>query len=146
MGVLHIEWLLHYRRGLFSVLEQDVRYNWWVRAPDMHHSLFRISHLCVLTCIAWKLQVIHGCCAYWTTALLLKTFFVWFRELLERFYWRATASDTIQLFSGAMLCALQACTYITIWCPTTHDNKTHIPYECMLHTKLWLYCQQRIVL
>ena len=33
------------------------------------------------------------------------------------------------------VCMLQAHTYIAIWCATTHDNKTHVPYDCILHTK-----------
>ena len=41
---------------------------------------------------------------------------------------------------------LQAHTYITIWCAIMHDNKTHVPHDCILHTKQWLYCQQCIVL
>ena len=27
---------------------------------------------------------------------------------------------------------LQARTLIAIWCPTTHDNLTHVPYDCLL--------------
>ena len=38
-------------------------------------------------------------------------------------------------------CILQACTYmyITIWCATMHDNKTHVAYDCITHqmTALW---------
>ena len=32
---------------------------------------------------------------------------------------------------------LQARTYMynNIWCASTHDNKTHKPYDCILHTK-----------
>ena len=30
---------------------------------------------------------------------------------------------------------LQAHTYIAIWCVTTPDNKTHVPYDCVVHTK-----------
>ena len=32
---------------------------------------------------AWKLQAIHGCSAYWMTALLSKTSLEWFRVTLE---------------------------------------------------------------
>ena len=70
MNVLHIEWLLYYRRCPFSALELDARYKWWVMAPNTHHSLFPINHLCVLTCIT-------------TTTLLLDTFLVWFRFAWE---------------------------------------------------------------
>ena len=32
MDILHIEWLLYYRRCLLSVLELDAKYDWWVMA------------------------------------------------------------------------------------------------------------------
>ena len=54
--------------------------------PNVHCSLFPISHFCVYSALrqtAWKLQVICGSLAYWTTALLSETFFVWFRVALE---------------------------------------------------------------
>ena len=89
--VLYIEWLLYYRRCLFSVLKLDVRYKWRVMSPNMHCSHFPISrvHLFVQlyldTCITWKLQVIRARSnsVYQTTALLSETFFVWFRVALE---------------------------------------------------------------
>ena len=39
---------------------------------------------------------------------------------------------------------LQAHTHVTIWCATMHDNKTHVAYDCTLHTKWQLCCQQYI--
>ena len=79
MDILHIKWLLYYWRCLFSVLEVDVRYKWWVVAPNMHSSFLSKGHnLCILTGITWKLQVIYEHSAYWTTAILSETFFVWF--------------------------------------------------------------------
>ena len=83
MGVLHSAWLLCYRRCLFSVLELDVRYDWWVMAPSTHYSLFSISNLCVLTRITWKLQVIYGHSTYWMTTLLSETFHVCVRVAWE---------------------------------------------------------------
>ena len=41
---------------------------------------------------------------------------------------------------------LQTRAYIVIYCATIHDNKTHVPYDCILHNKQWLYCQWCIVL
>ena len=41
---------------------------------------------------------------------------------------------------------LKAHIYITIWCTTTHDNKTRVPYDCILNTKWRLYCQRCIIL
>ena len=58
---------------------------WQVMVPkwNAHCSLFPISHLCILTFIPWKLQVSYGRSAYQITALLLKTFLVWFRVAWE---------------------------------------------------------------
>ena len=86
MDVLHIKWLLYYQRCLFSVLELDVRYKWWVTPPNKHPSLFSISHSCVysvLRHITWKLQAIRGSSAYQTTTVLSQKFFVWFTVALE---------------------------------------------------------------
>ena len=47
---------------------------------------FSISNFCVysvLRHITWKLQVICGSLAYWTTAMLSETLFVWLRVALE---------------------------------------------------------------
>ena len=75
MDILHIKQLPYCWRCLFSVSELDVSHNWWVKAPNLHHSHFLISHLWVLTPVTWKLiQVIHGRSVYQTTALLLETF------------------------------------------------------------------------
>ena len=70
------------------------------------------------------------------TALLLETFLVWFTVARE-FNWRATAPDMHWTFSDTKLCVHTArpYIYITIWCTTMHDNKTHIPYDSILPTK-----------
>ena len=41
---------------------------------------------------------------------------------------------------------LQARIYIAFWCANMHDDKTHVPYYCILHTKRQLHCQRCIVL
>ena len=78
MDAQHVERLLYYWRCLFSVLKLDVRYDWRVMAPNMHHKIFPIGHFCVLTRITWKLQVINRRSVYRTTALLSKIFLVLF--------------------------------------------------------------------
>ena len=86
MTVLHIEWLLYYSRCLFSVLEMDSRYKWWVTSPNTHCSLLLINHFYaynVLTRITWKLQVVCKCSAYRTTGILSETFFVCFNIALQ---------------------------------------------------------------
>ena len=47
----------------------------------------------------------------------------------------------VTLRYNIFVCIQQAGTYITIWCTTMYDNKTHIPYDRILETKQWLYSQ-----
>ena len=66
-------------RGGWQILM--VRY-----ASNVHRSLFPISYFCiysVLRHINLKTQVICGSLAYRTTAILLETFFLWFKVALE---------------------------------------------------------------
>ena len=93
-------------------LKLDVRYDWRVMAPSTCCSFFSISHLCVLTHITWKLQVIFGRSAYQMIALLSETFLAWFTVARE-FNWRATAPETHQSFSDATLC-------VYIYCKPVH--------------------------
>ena len=130
-------------------IKLNARYNWWVMIPNMHRSLFLISHLCVLTHIhvTWKLQVTYRRSAYWMTALLLKTFLVCYGVAWE--IWLESYDPRyilIILWYKIVMCILQTHTYITIWCATMHYNNTDVPYDCILHTKRWIYCQQRIIL
>ena len=62
-------------------------------------------------------------------------FFLCGLELHERSDWRATAPNTHRGHSLIKHCVhiLQACTDITIWCTTVHDNKSHIAYDCITH-------------
>ena len=121
--------LLYSKWVIFSVLHLNVRYDGHVMAQNTHCSLFPISHLCVLTHITWKLQVIYGHSAYQTSALVLKTFPLQIRVALE-----------IQLESygprhiSVILWYNITCVYCKpihtslFWCATMHDNKTHVPY------------------
>ena len=52
-------------------------------APNVHFCFFVISHLCILTPITWRLQVIYGRSPYWMTALLSEIFLVGFRVAQE---------------------------------------------------------------
>ena len=80
MDVLYIEQLLYNWRCLFSGLELDVRCSTigklWLQTRIT--VFFLISHLCVHPQIDWKLQIVYGSSAYWTTALLVGIF-LWFR-------------------------------------------------------------------
>ena len=103
---------------------------------NAHHSLFPINHLCILTCIAWKLQVVHvyEYSAHWTTALLSKTFLVWLRvawEIQLESYGPRHAS-VLLWYTIVEHCVhiLQTISYIAFWYATTHDNTTHIAYDC----------------
>ena len=57
-------------------------------------------------------------------------------------YYQRHSLCGIELHEVIQYCVhiLQAHTYITIWYTTMHDNETHIPNDCTLHTKRWLYC------
>ena len=62
----------------------------WIASYASKHASQSISEkqLCiykysVLRCITWRLQIICGCSAYPTTAILSDTFFVWFRVAIE---------------------------------------------------------------
>ena len=59
-------------------------------------------------------------------------------ELHERFDWITTAPAQTRIGLSLIqrcVCILPAHTYITIWCITSHDNKTHVPYDWRPHTK-----------
>ena len=157
VDVLYIKRLLYYWRCLFSVLELDTRYEWWLTPPNMHHILFRKQFVCVrlyLRHITWKLQVISGCSTYWTTAVLLDTFFVSIRvswEIQLESYDPRHASS----FSGTTLCAYSASMYIhryfihyyawqqnscKLWLDTTHQTAALLPTKhCFLKAKLATY-------
>ena len=125
-----------------------VRAGWeiWLMSYGSKNSLqyFPISHLCVLTCITWKLQVISRCSACRMSALLSNTFLVWFSVVRDN--WRATALDTHRPFSGTNLCVDCKPIYTLVFgaqpCMTI---ETHVPYDCISHTERRLYCQQCIV-
>ena len=106
-----------------SVFELDARYDWWVMALNTHWSFFPISHLCVLICLTWKVQVIYGC-------LNIKWLFSYWRhslcglQLQERFNSRATAPGMHQLFSDTKLCACTASPYILLFDAQRHMTTT----------------------
>ena len=133
MDIPHIKRLLYYWTWLFSLLELDPRYDWWVIAPNTHHSLFLVGLKSNLK-ITWKVLVVCGRSAYQTTALLSETFLVLYRVAWEI---RLESYDprhiSIVLWYNIVVHILQACAYIAIWCTTMHDNKTHVPYDCILH-------------
>ena len=68
-NVLHvpIKQLLHYWGYVFSRLDLYARYNQWVMDPNTHHTHFPMWHLCILTLITRKLQVVYGRCTFQTT-------------------------------------------------------------------------------
>ena len=108
-------------------------YDWRVITLNMHRSLFALNHLCVLTHITWKYNedVLH---IEWL--LYYQSDFLRSLKLHERpeFEGYDPRHSSVVLF------------YIAIWCATTLDNKTHVPYDCTLHIKGQLYCQWYIIL
>ena len=97
--------------------------NWWMRVWNGSSRLrgpsrrcavrkrFPINHLCILTRITWKLQVVHGHSAYRTTALLLGTFLVWLRVAWE--IWLESYNPRhASVISDTTLCAYTASHFI----------------------------------
>ena len=149
MEVVHIEWLLYYWTCLFSVLKLDTRYDWQLLTPNSHNRFFPIIHLCVVTSIAWKVQVIHGRSAYQMIALLLETFLVWLRlawEIRLDNYGRRHILVALWYIQQCVY-KLQACTYIHRSLVLNYTwQQTNVPYDRILHTKWCFYSQQCIVL
>ena len=147
MNIGYIEWLLYYWRCLFSVLGLDVRCDWQITAPKILCSLFPIHHLCVLRCITWKLQVVYGHWAYRMTALQSEMFFVWLIVAwgIKLVSYDPRYASVVLWYNTVCMCVLHAHTCITIGCTTAHDNKAHVPFDCIVHTKRWLECKQRVV-
>ena len=173
MDVLHIEWLLYYCKCSYSGLELHARYNWQVKAPNTHSSLFLIRQF-VRTYTSnsktagrtWKFCISNNC------STIRHSFYG--LDLHERSNWRAmtpythhshfqiqhcactanirrnighlefyytpinstaTQNDSSCIKSSKALPVSQlwSCTYITIWCATMHDDKTHWAYSYTTH-------------
>ena len=131
MDFIRIKWLL------FSVLHLNARFEELVMAPNLYHSLFPISYLCLLTCITWKLQVMHGHSAYWMTALLSETFFVWFRVAweirLESYSLRHTSAvlqyNIVSVYCKPSIHRYLVCNYT--WQQTSHTSWLHATHQTM---------------
>ena len=48
---------------------------------------------------------------------------------------RPRQTSVVLWYNIVSACTASRYVYIAIWCATTHDNETHLPYDCMLHTK-----------
>ena len=109
-----------------------VRYDWQVIGPNTHRSVIPISHLCVLTHIAWKLQVIYECSVYQTIALLLETLLEWFRVAWE-----------IRLESYGRRCASVVLWYNKCTLPVFLYNDFSVAgSSCVFNPGLFLYFLQ----
>ena len=62
----------------------------------------------------------------------MRDFFEWFR-VPPGLLWPQTLIGRSKLQHCMPI--PQARTCIAIWCAATHDNKTHVSYDCRLHTK-----------
>ena len=137
MSIPHIKRLLYYWRCLFSMLKLDARYVASYGSKHTSQSHSDNPFVCTYVHSLRIIQVIYGHSAYLTTALLLQTSCVVYSYMRDPIG-ELRAPDTHRPFSVRIL---QTCTYIAIWCATTHDNKTHVPYDCLLCTKRQLYSQ-----
>ena len=137
MNNLHMEWLLHYQRCVFSVLELD---------GSKHASqCLSISHLWVLALITWELQVIDGHLACWTTALLSKTFLIWLRVVWKiRLESKGPRHASVVLWYNIIVCTYCKPVHTSLLGHNYAWQKTHVPYDCILHNKQQFYCQRRL--
>ena len=101
------------------------------------HSLefFLISHLCVLTCITWQLQVIYGRSAYQMTALLLDTFLVWFTVAREIQLESYNTRHALVVLWYKLVCVYKPVYTSLFGVQLRMTIETHATYDCILHTK-----------
>ena len=94
-----------------------------------------ISHLYVLTCITWKLQVVYGRSTYQMTSLLSATFLVWFRVAKQIQLETYGFGHTLVILWYKLVCTYCKPVYISLFgaqlCMTI---KIHVLYDCILHT------------
>ena len=99
----HGEWLLHCWRFLFSVLELDVRYDWWVMAPTLlavsfWSAIWASLHAQLENYWLYRdVQHTEWLLYYWRHSLCSS-------EFQERFNWRFMALDMHRLFSDTNFC------------------------------------------
>ena len=95
---LNTKQLLHYQRCSFSSLELNVFQDRWVIAPETHHNLFQIHHLCVLTYITQKLNVVYGRCTYWMTVPLSDRAIFWVKAACKIHLVRYSSRHALKVF------------------------------------------------
>ena len=150
-GILcaYIEWLLYYRRCSFSALEWDVRCYWQVMAPYTHTVPFRYAicayrhtYTCNLKTVdnKWTFCISNDCSSIGEFLVCLR---VCMRDYPREHQPQTCISCSLMQY---FLHILQACMYITVSCAAKHGNKTHLPYDCILHTKHLLHFHQHLIL
>ena len=145
--VLHIRRLLYYKRCQAGCEIWMTTY----ASRQASQSFLGKPFVCIqlyLRHLTWKLQVICGRLAYWTTANYWKHYLCGL-ELHEKSYWRAMVPDTHCSLSGTTLCAYTASLYIHSYfiCYYAWQQNSHILwlYTCTTH-QTTVYCQLGIVL
>ena len=141
---------------LLTLLELDANSKWQVMGPNMHHSLFSISHLCMY--LHTKLENFRSDVQHIKWLLYCQRHSLCGLDLHKRSDWRATcmAPKTYRSFSDTTLCAYTAspciqhcylvCNYAckqnsrTLWLHTTHQMTASPPMmHCIIWTKLASY-------
>ena len=99
--------------------------------PSTHRNLFPIRHFVRTRLVTRKLQEVYGRSTYLTTAILSE---------MSIFCVRAGCGMRLASYGFKLsLCGLELHASLFGARATTHDNKTHVPYDCILHTKRRLY-------
>ena len=116
MDVLHIEWLVYYRRCLFFV---RAGCEWQMARYGSKHTSQSLSNKPFVHTYTQNLKTsghtvyMYGCSAYQMTAILLETFFVWFK-ITWKIQLESSTPDTHRSFSDATLCVHTASSYIHV--------------------------------
>ena len=95
-----------------------------------------------------KLKVICGRSAYWTTAMLSETFFVWFRVAREIRLGNYSPRHASVVLWYSIVCVDFKPVYTSPFGMQLRltTKLMHVPYDCILHTKWRLYCQSCIII
>ena len=142
---IHIDRLIYYRRCLFTVLELGARYEGRITSPNTHRTFsakpfVRIQLYLIRICgsSAYHIRTFSQLNDCDIIGCILCVVYSCMRDRLERYGPRHA------LF---VLWYNIVCVYYTMLTYTTApNNKTHKPYDCILHTKRRLYCQRSIIL
>ena len=137
VDILHIKQLLYYQRCLFSGLDLHAKHDWWVMVPNTYHRLFPCNkpfvhtstHNWKTTGCKWMFCISNNNSTIDDIPCVLQSC----TKHLTGEFWIQTSIVVVLWYNIIMYILLSSYIWISIWCPTTHDNKTHTAYDCTTH-------------